>query len=586
MVVLGNTGAGKSTLLNSLLGEAVLLPTNCMRACTATIIEMLHLSEAPCFAAASPRRFSSPDGAAAAAANLATAEPQDDVEETQPFVMSPEQDDDLGDDGDDEEGEEEEREARLRRFPYHASVQFINRGEWRRDVLAAIEDTRRAKASKLSSASASSSSSSAANNDDNDGEHDSSSGVSAEVMKLRSTLGAAEADRLLAAVFSGEAVVTELLSHPKVRPLLGTTKRLAAPDADALHSLLAPFVDSANGGENGNNGAASGDGSDGGPSSSGYSVPGALWPLVGRVRVFGPWAVLAGGARLVDSPGLADDNSARDQVVKGYIRKADSVMLVSNIRRATNDKTVKDWLSPSLRRALIGCGKLSGQSSSAVGGGDGGGSSVAAVSAAGGGGGGSAGAGGSGAATAAQQEEEDGGRFGDLVFVVTQTDCVVRSEAIENLGLAEDTPLLQVARARNAFVKQKLTEDFFHGADWRCLPVNKAFLRTPSSSLPTGSALGGGRCCTFEDGIRKVWMFQLEREIEAVVLYVRSHDNSAHSIKFCFCFSASTLLFSFLIFLSFFILFLACIKRCFAKSPFKIQEASPQFSASPHRRWP
>ena len=38
--MLANTGAGKSTLLNAFLGEAELLPTNAMRACTAAIIEI------------------------------------------------------------------------------------------------------------------------------------------------------------------------------------------------------------------------------------------------------------------------------------------------------------------------------------------------------------------------------------------------------------------------------------------------------------------------------------------------------------------------------------------------------------------
>ena len=40
IVVIGNTGAGKSTLLNAFLDEEELLPTNAMRACTASIIEM------------------------------------------------------------------------------------------------------------------------------------------------------------------------------------------------------------------------------------------------------------------------------------------------------------------------------------------------------------------------------------------------------------------------------------------------------------------------------------------------------------------------------------------------------------------
>ena len=40
VVTVGDTGAGKSTLLNALLGETCVLPTNGMRACTASIIEL------------------------------------------------------------------------------------------------------------------------------------------------------------------------------------------------------------------------------------------------------------------------------------------------------------------------------------------------------------------------------------------------------------------------------------------------------------------------------------------------------------------------------------------------------------------
>ena len=47
VVVVGNTGAGKSTLLNGLLGEASILPTNGMRACTACLIEMRHEESDP-----------------------------------------------------------------------------------------------------------------------------------------------------------------------------------------------------------------------------------------------------------------------------------------------------------------------------------------------------------------------------------------------------------------------------------------------------------------------------------------------------------------------------------------------------------
>lgn len=40
--VVGNTGAGKSSLLNALLGEERLLPTSCMRACTACVTEIAY----------------------------------------------------------------------------------------------------------------------------------------------------------------------------------------------------------------------------------------------------------------------------------------------------------------------------------------------------------------------------------------------------------------------------------------------------------------------------------------------------------------------------------------------------------------
>ena len=38
--MVGNTGAGKSSVINALLDEERLVPTNCMRACTAVVTEM------------------------------------------------------------------------------------------------------------------------------------------------------------------------------------------------------------------------------------------------------------------------------------------------------------------------------------------------------------------------------------------------------------------------------------------------------------------------------------------------------------------------------------------------------------------
>lgn len=46
----------------------------------------------------------------------------------------------------------------------------------------------------------------------------------------------------------------------------------------------------------------------------------AYWPLVKRIRMKGPWEVLKSGSVLVDAPGVRDDNSARDQIVKNYLK--------------------------------------------------------------------------------------------------------------------------------------------------------------------------------------------------------------------------------------------------------------------------
>lgn len=40
--VVGNTGAGKSSVINALLDEERLVPTSCMRACTAVVTEMSY----------------------------------------------------------------------------------------------------------------------------------------------------------------------------------------------------------------------------------------------------------------------------------------------------------------------------------------------------------------------------------------------------------------------------------------------------------------------------------------------------------------------------------------------------------------
>jgi len=147
---------------------------------------------------------------------------------------------------------------------------------------------------------------------------------------------------------------------------------------------------------------------------------GSLWPIVKRVVLRGPWHVLSHGVRLVDAPGLADDNSARDAVVKKVLQEANCVWLVSNIRRAVNDKTVKDMMPPSLKQVLVEQGVL-----------------------------------------------------GSLVFVATQSDIIVRSEVAENLNLGPDVSVHECAHRRNAYFRTKLAADFKRGINLDLVPTQQ-----------------------------------------------------------------------------------------------------------------
>jgi hypothetical protein len=122
------------------------------------------------------------------------------------------------------------------------------------------------------------------------------------------------------------------------------------------------------------------------------------------------WSVLSTGGVLIDAPGVHDDNSARDAVVKRKLKDADAVWIVSNIVRAVNDKTAKDMLGEHFRRQLL----MDGQ-------------------------------------------------FGALAFIATQSDVLDRSEAVRSLRLPAGTTLRECADARNQYAVQRLKQDFGAG---------------------------------------------------------------------------------------------------------------------------
>jgi energy-coupling factor transporter ATP-binding protein EcfA2 len=71
------------------------------------------------------------------------------------------------------------------------------------------------------------------------------------------------------------------------------------------------------------------------------SSRGALWPMVRRVRIKGPFELLKGGLRLLDVPGLNDPDPARNDIAQAAVQSAKSVWLVLNSKRAMTQTLVE-----------------------------------------------------------------------------------------------------------------------------------------------------------------------------------------------------------------------------------------------------
>eukprot|EP01047_Picozoa_sp_COSAG01_P072502 COSAG01_NODE_11546_length_1906_cov_185.612064_1_plen_390_part_00 len=188
---------------------------------------------------------------------------------------------------------------------------------------------------------------------------------------------------------------TVSLIHPRLRQVrtvthkLGTEERVHANNAREFRRKLERYMDSAN-----------------------VVSSGQFWPIVKRAQARGRWDVLKSGATFVDAPGVNDDNSSRDKVVKGYLKSASAIWIVSNINRAVNDKTAKDMLDHNFRRQLL-----------------------------------------------------MDGSYGTLVFVATQSDLLQRSEVIRSMRLPDDTSLSDAAAQRCQYTKTRVQSDYIDGLE-------------------------------------------------------------------------------------------------------------------------
>jgi len=71
----------------------------------------------------------------------------------------------------------------------------------------------------------------------------------------------------------------------------------------------------------------------------------AFWPLIRQVNVRCSSPALSSGVILVDLPGVADANAARNSIAKDYMKKCDCIWILASIHRAVDDKVSSTFLS-------------------------------------------------------------------------------------------------------------------------------------------------------------------------------------------------------------------------------------------------
>jgi len=85
----------------------------------------------------------------------------------------------------------------------------------------------------------------------------------------------------------------------------------------------------------------------------GHGNEAQTWPLIRKVVLHGPWAVLSTGACLVDLPGVRDANAARAKVSEHYLQHCNQIWVVAPIKRAVDDGTAKELLGEQFKRRLL-----------------------------------------------------------------------------------------------------------------------------------------------------------------------------------------------------------------------------------------
>lgn len=144
----------------------------------------------------------------------------------------------------------------------------------------------------------------------------------------------------------------QLTCHIDIKAILGTIKHVTANDSRSFGKEISKYIDSKEkkhgkkskkDKEEAKKKDKKKDKDDDGP---------AFWPLIRQVRVKCNSKALSTGAILVDLPGVADANAARNNIAKDYMKKCDCIWILAPITRAVDDKTARGKWQLVVRHAL------------------------------------------------------------------------------------------------------------------------------------------------------------------------------------------------------------------------------------------
>jgi Dynamin family len=201
--VVGNTGAGKSSVINAMLDEERLVPTNCMRACTAVVTE---LSWNP---------------------------------------------------------------SNNENAKYRAEIEFIKPEDWEKELRILFEELLDGSGKVSRDAT----------------NEDSEAGIA--YAKIKAVYPKFTRDEI------ANASVRELMRHPSVKNVLGTTKTVEQAHPNRFYRVLQSYVDSKE--------KLTGD--------KKQAKEMEYWPLIKVVKIYTKADALSTGAKVVDLPGVHDSNA-------------------------------------------------------------------------------------------------------------------------------------------------------------------------------------------------------------------------------------------------------------------------------------